>query len=439
MNILKMHTPRHCEPKGRSNPRFKFKIASSHLAVLFAMTILLTVFYGCNRSLTQNISQKTIYQCSMHPAVTSDKPGDCPICGMRLTRVEHENSGKTSGKGGIIFYRHPMRPDVTSPVPAKDEMGMDYIPVYESEIPEDSGIAGRAVVSIDPERQQQIGVKITEVKKIPLEMKVRALGRVAYDPDLYNTIGEYREAVTEYLKTKTSANSTVRERAESVMKLAEIKLRLAGISSDQMENLKNAGQNTQRLVMLTQSAQNLVLPAGKVWVYADLYEHESDLAVSGQKASVSSSALPGKFFDGEVKTVDLVPNAPVRTMRVRFEIDDPEDLLRAGMSVDVVLQVKMGEPLAVPHEAVLNTGETTLVFVARGNGKFEPREIVIGHEAGGFYEVVKGLTAGEEVVSSANFLIDSESRIRSALQNFGSAEKESGTEQEIASGEHHHG
>lgn len=339
----------------------------------------------------------------MHPAITSNKPGDCPICGMRLTRVEHHAAASPSAGAN------------------------------------ESGIPGRAVVSIDPERQQQIGVKVTEVKKIPLEMKVRALGRVAYDPDLYNTIGEYREALSGYLKARTNANMTVRERAESVMKLAELKLRLAGISSDQMLGLKNAGRNTERLVMLTQSAQNLILPPGKVWVYADLYEHESDLAVSGQSSTITSSALPGKFFAGEVKTVDLVPNAPVRTMRVRFEVDDPENLLRAGMSVDVVLRVKMGQPLAVPHHAVLNTGETTLVFVAREDGKFEPREIVVGHEAGGFYEVVRGLEVGEKVVSSANFLIDSESRIRSALQNFGADEKKSGAEQGAGSQEHHHG
>lgn len=381
------------------------KVSFQFLIVLFLGFSSAAFVAGCGHDHSKSgaVNEGPIYQCSMHPAITSNKPGDCPICGMRLTRVEHHSTASLTA-------------------------GLN-----------EPGIPGRAVVSIDPERQQQIGVKISEVKKMPLEMKVRSLGRVAYDPDLYNTIGEYREALSGYLKARTNANMTVRERAESVMKLAELKLRLAGISSDQMDNLKNAGQNNQRLVMLTQSAQNLVLPPGKVWVYADLYEHESDLAVIGQNSIITSSALPGKFFKGEVKTVDLVPNAPVRTMRVRFETDDPEDFLRAGMSVDVILQVKMGEQLAVPDEAVLNTGETTLVFVARGDGKFEPREIVVGHEAGGFYEVVKGLTEGEKVVSSANFLIDSESRIRSALQNFGTVEKKSGTEQGAVSQEHHHG
>lgn len=402
------------------------KFSNQILIVLFLGFSTVVFFAGCGHQNPKSGAEIVgpVYQCSMHPAVTSDKPGDCPICGMRLTRVEHQTSAG-GDKGKIIFYRHPMRPDVTSPVPAKDEMAMNYIPVYESETSENSSVPGRAVVSIDPDRQQQIGVKISEVKRMPLEMKVRVLGRVAYDPDLYNTIGEYREAVTEYLKTKTSANVVVRERAESVLKLAELKLRLTGISSEQMETVKNAGQNTQRLVMLTQSAQNLVLPPGKVWVYAELYEHESDLAIPGQKASIISSSLPGKFFNGEVKTVDLVPNAPVRTMKIRFETDDPENLLRAGMSVDVVLQVKMGEQLAVPDEAILNTGETTLVFLARGEGKFEPKSVVVGHEVAGFYEIVSGLSAGDRVVSSANFLIDSESRIRSALQSFGTSGKKS--------------
>lgn len=349
------------------------------LTVLFLSSALF--FYGCGRAVHPPVSaEKTVYQCSMHPKITSEKPGDCPICGMRLTRVDH--GAHTEAPSGMDTH-------------------------------------GRMPVNIDPVRQQQIGVKIAESRKMPLEMRVRALGRVAYDPDLHNTIGEYREAVAEYLKSKRSPTQTVRERGEQVMKLAELKLKLSGISAEQMEHLRNVGQSTLRLVTLRHTAEELTLPAGAQWVYFDLYENESGLAAPGQEAVVTTSALPGKIFDGKVVSADLIPNAAIRTVRARMEVMDPEALLREGMSVDVVLHASLGEKLAVPSDAIVNTGERSLVFVSLGDGKFEPREVRTGYEAGDFHEIVSGLTEGEKVAGSANFLIDSESRIRAALQNFG--------------------
>ncbi len=394
--------------------------------IFFALFILFSAaaLSGCMKGPGPKAEDAGVfYQCSMHPAVTATAPGDCPICHMRLTRVDHPAASEAK-KDRILFYRHPMRPEVTSPSPAKDEMGMDYIPVYESET-RNSGVsvAGRAAVTIDPLRQQQIGVRITEVRRQPMVMKLRALGRAAYDPDLHNTIGEYREAVAEYIKSKSSPNMTVRERAEQVMKLAELKLRLSGISSEQMDHLKNAGQSTLRLLTLRHDASELFLPAGAAWVYVDLYENESGLVAEGQKAEISSPARPGQVFNAQVRTADLIPNAVIRTMRVRLEAEDPENLLLQGMSVDVVLTISLGDKISVPEEAVMNTGEMTLVFVSLGEGHFEPREVRVGHEAGGFYEVLAGLKEGEKIVSSASFLIDSESRIRAALQDFGGVKK----------------
>lgn len=357
----------------------------------------------------------------MHPAIKSSKPENCPICGMRLTRVEHAGQASApSGKRKILFYRHPMNPKISSPVPAKDEMGMDYIPVYEDEQAGGARpVDGRAVVTIDPVKQQLIGVRIGEAKKQNLEMNVRALGRVAYDPDLHNTIGEYREAVGEYIKSKASPYMEIRQRAETVMKLADLKLRLSGISSQQMDEMKNIGQSNFRLLAFRHSAQDLSLPQDAKWVYVDLYEDEADLPEIGQKITATSAAIPGQIFEGIVRASDLIPNASIRTVRVRAEVPDPHFYLREGQPLDVVLHVSLGEKIAVPQEAILNTGEKNLVFVQKGEGKFEPREVQVGHEAGDYQEVLSGLAEGEKVVVSANFLIDSESRIRAALQNFG--------------------
>src|SRR5438477_7404062 len=145
---------------------------------------------------TATPAPKARYQCAMHPQIVSDEPDICPICGMRLQKVEGPSEGEAQQKGKIVFYRHPMRPDITSPTPAKDEMGMDYIPVYESELSGGEGaVPGHAAFTLSPERQQLIGVKTEEVERRPLDVEIRTVGKVAYDPGLYQAFVEYREAL----------------------------------------------------------------------------------------------------------------------------------------------------------------------------------------------------------------------------------------------------
>ncbi len=360
---------------------------------------------------------KALYQCSMHPQITSDKPENCPICGMRLTRVDQPQDGgqkKLGGRGKILYYQHPMNPGVHSPKPAKDEMGMDYTPVYEGDLAGGGTIEipGHGEVFISPERQQLIGVEKATVEKKLLILTIRTVGTVAYDPELYNTLTEYKQAATSYEKVKESPLPEIRQRGEALLNAAKFKLKLSGLSDAQMGELLQTGDNKI----------NLILPQETVWIYAEIYAYESGLVKPDQLAKITSPAFPKLHYEGKIKTVDPVLNAMTRSLRVRIEVNDKEKLLKPEMFVDVVIEIPLGINLAVPEQAVVD-GETKLVFVDKGEGRIEPREVQVGYIAGADYEILSGLSEGETVISSANFLIDSESRFRAAAQGFKGGKK----------------
>lgn len=389
---------------------------------IFAFILFLSVpliLIGCGKgSSVEHHHGKTLYQCSMHPQITSDKPENCPICGMRLTRVDQPDSPghkKSGGKGKILYYQNPMTPAVTSPTPTKDSMGMDYIPVYESDVMGggEIDIPGHGEVFISPERQQLIGMQTTVAEKKPLTFTIRTVGTVAYDPELYSTFTEYKQAAMSYEKVKENPLPQVRERSEALLHAAEIKLKQVGLSDAQMKELLTGNGD----------ATNLLLPAEKIWVYADIFAYESGLVKPGQKAKITSPAFPKMEYEGEIKTVDAVLNAMTRSLRARIEVEDKEKILKPEMFVDVTVEIPLGTNLAVPEQAVVDAGETKLVFVDKGEGHIEPREVKVGYLASGDYEILSGVSEGEKVVSSANFLIDSESRFRSAAQSFKGAEK----------------
>ena len=345
-----------------------------------------------------------LYQCSMHPQIVSKEPGTCPICGMRLTPVEQARKP--------LFYRHPMRPDVTSPTPAKDEMGMDYVPVYS----EDTGAApgdvpGRAGFSLSTDRQQLIGVRRARVDVRDLVVDIRAAGRVAYDPDLYQAIVEYREAVAARRQLVEGALDEATRGADAVVRAAALKLRQKGITDEIMASIAPAGRDPV----------SLLLPGKSAWIYVQVYEYEADLVRPGQEIDVTAPSAPGKTWVARVVSVDPILDATTRTARVRALVSTPDADLRPETFVNVRIRVPLGRLLAVPKEAVLDTGDHQIVFVVRGAGEFTPRAVTLGREAEDAWEVLAGLAPGEEVVTSANFLIDSESRFRAALAGFGKA------------------
>lgn len=344
-----------------------------------------------------------LYLCPMHPSYTSDRPGDCPICGMDLVPAEPPEKKAPAKPGRILFYRNPMNPAVTSPVPMKDSMGMDYVPVYE-DASAGSSVKGQADAVVDASKRRLIGMKTATVAKRRLTFTVRASGSVAYDPELYNAISEHHSAMIAREKVKDSPWPDVHERADALVRSATLRLRQLGLSEKQIESYSG----TEAL------PENLLIggSGGSVWVYAQIYEYEISSVRPGQQAEITTPAYPGRSFRGTVKALDPNISPETRSLRVRIEVPNPEGLLKLEMFVNAAIKADLGVVLALPETALLDSGERKLVFVDLGEGRLEPREVRVGREADGYYELLSGVKEGERVVTSANFLIDSESKLK---------------------------
>jgi membrane fusion protein, copper/silver efflux system len=225
----------------------------------------------------------------------------------------------------------------------------------------------------------------------------------SYDPDLFTAMTEYREALITREKVKDSPLPDVHERAEAMVRAAGLKLKLMGLSEDQIGKIAAEGAPTNLLVGQI---------GGTLWVYADIYENEVGLVSQGQAVDVTLGALPGKVIRGTIRAIDPVLNPNTRSVRVRVEIPNTQGILRPEMFVNVLIKVPLGNQLSVPTDAVFDTGTRQLVFVEVAEGEFEPREIKVGQRAETYYEVLSGLEEGESIVTQANFLMDSESRLR---------------------------
>jgi Cu(I)/Ag(I) efflux system membrane fusion protein len=272
-----------------------------------------------------------------------------------------------------------------------------------------ASVPGRAAFTLPVERQQLIGVTMAPVERRPLTLEIRTVGKVAYDPGLYQAIVEYREAIAARAELAESPWPDARRGADAIARAAHLKLRQQGLSDEQIRQMAAGGHDPVELL----------LPGKSVWVYAQVYEYEVDLVQPGQRLVVTAPSLPGRTWTATVAAVDPILSAASRTARVRARVATPDESLRPETFVHARIEVSLGDLLAVPEEAVLHTGDHAVVFVVEGEGTFEPRSVRLGRAAAGYYEVLSGLAAGEQVVTSANFLIDSESRFRAALAAFG--------------------
>ncbi len=424
---------------------------------------------------TEQVAQAAarLYTCGMHPNVIQEGPGNCPICGMDLVPISQPTttaaaSADAKGDRRILYWRAPMDPTYISPKPGKSPMGMDLIPVYEGEE------AFGASVKINPVVQQNMGIRLAPVVRKDIYQKIRTIGRIDYDearvahintkfsgwieetyvnttgqkvekreslleiysPQLVTTQEEYLDAHNNLRNLSPEASGAARANLERILASVRRRLEYFDISQDQIDRLARTGEVRKTLTvkspfegivtnkhaldgMEVKSGMNLytIVDLSEIWVYADIYEYEVPWVETGQKATVTLSYDPGKTYTGEVQYIYPYLEEKTRTIKVRLSFTNPSLDLKPGMYANVEIETSpLTDVIAVPTEAVLFSGERNLVIVSLGEGRFAPRDVTIGVEgADGYYQVIEGLSEGEEVVASGQFLIDSESKLQESI------------------------
>ncbi|HXG78789.1 MAG TPA: efflux RND transporter periplasmic adaptor subunit [Methyloceanibacter sp.] len=362
----------------------------------------------------------------------------------------------------ILYYRNPMGLPDTSPVPKKDSMGMDYIPVYADEVDDPNAVK----VSLD--KVQRSGVKTEKVGTHNLSRTVRAVGMVDHDETLLTVVAMRSDGYVEDLfVNKTGqhvkqgeplfrvyspqiqqaqtdlivalkADARKGADADKAIQGAVQRLRNLGVPESRIEEIKKTQLNPRTLDWPAPAEGDVIekmivngqrVAAGeelyriadhsRVWLIADVAEADIASIELGMGAVVTLRAMPMQPIEGRVTFIYPVLKPETRTVSVRIELPNPDGLLKPGMYADVVFEVRDGETVtAVPNSAVIDSGTRQVVLVAAGGGRFEPRAVKLGRRGTGFVEILEGLDTGEEVVTSATFLIDAESNLRAALQSF---------------------
>ncbi len=394
----------------------------------------------------------------MDPNYRRDKPGKSPM-GMDLIPVYKEKPAAKKEKK-IAYWVAPMDPNFRRDKPGKSPMGMDLVPVYE-EGDDDSG-----AVTISPAIVQSLGVRTAAVERGRLGRLIDTVGYVSFDESLIGHIHLRVEGWIEklyvtnegervnkgdplfelYSPTLVNAQQefleALRSKNQRLIRSSRDRLLSLDISEDQIDALKKSRkvkQNVTFYAMQDGIVTSLNAPVGmyvkpatrvmslvdlsRVWVQVEVFERQVNWVREGQPAEMTLAFTPGRIWEGDVVYVYPELNKKTRTLRVRLQFDNPDESLKPNMYANVKLYTGIKQDvLTVPREAVINSGRMTRVLIAKGDGKFIPREVTTGIESGDYTEILSGLEEGDRVVISGQFLIDSEASLKGSLTRMGEGE-----------------
>ena len=428
---------------------------------LLLLTVAASVLVACDNPSTRareggssgpssSAEETAQYTCPMHPHyISTDADGSCPICGMDLVPVS--GSAGNSGRGDILYYKHPMGQPDTSPVPKKDSMGMDYIPVYANDVAEPG-------VVVSPEMIQTMGVRTAPAEVTAFGGNLRAFGTVESNERLENVSVARLEGWIEDLTVRAEGD-TVRPGAllyrvyspdliatqkdliasltignEARIAAVRQRLRSLGMPERAVDRLVETREVVERIPVYAEAGGTVaalevregdyVRPGtpilrlqsyAGVWVMASVPESDLPRLDTGLPVQLKFPCAPEAPGEGVIDYIYPTIDPQTRTARMRIEVDNASGYLRPGAYADISMQLSSGEFLSVPTEAILRDSRGAHVIVALGEGRFAGRAVRTGVSANGRTQIIEGLTEGEEVVASGQFLLDSEVNLREGL------------------------
>lgn len=406
---------------------------------------------------------KDSYYCPMHPQYKADKPIDCPICSMKLVKFESTPSGENKS------------------MDSQSMPGMDMS--TSSGASSATSSTSNNTIFVDPQRQQLIGVQFAKAISKPLSKEIRVVGKVSFDetkithihtkvtgylenvfvdyvgkpvkkgdplftiysPDLVATEQEYLLALNSNKELSKSSFEEVSFGSSSLLEATRKRLKLWDVSDKEIEELEKEGKAKRELTfyspvdgVVTERAAYghgrfvnpemdlySIVDLSTVWIIGEVYEYEMPFVKLGQTVEIEMPYSDKKFSHiGKITYIYPSLDAKTRTAKIRIECNNPNFSFKPEMFVNMKININLGEHLVVPEDSVMDTGQQQYVFVDKGNGYFEPRLVKVGTSSDGFYVIESGLEEGEQVVTAANFILDSESRLKGAFANMGKPNKD---------------